>query len=28
VARNRYRFFGKSDACMLPPPEVRSRFIE
>ena len=27
-ARNRYRFFGKYDACMLPPPEVRSRFIE
>jgi predicted DCC family thiol-disulfide oxidoreductase YuxK len=28
VARNRYRFFGKYDTCMLPPPEVRSRFIE
>ena len=27
-ARNRYRFFGKYDACMLPPPEVRSRFLE
>jgi predicted DCC family thiol-disulfide oxidoreductase YuxK len=27
-ARNRYRFFGKYDTCMLPPPEVRSRFID
>jgi len=27
VARNRYRFFGRSESCMLPPPEVRSRFL-
>jgi predicted DCC family thiol-disulfide oxidoreductase YuxK len=27
-ARNRYKFFGKYDACMLPPPEVRSRFLD
>jgi len=27
VARNRYRWFGRSDACMLPPPEVRARFL-
>ena len=27
VARNRYHFFGRTEACMLPPPEVRSRFI-
>ncbi len=27
-ARNRYRLFGKSDACMLPPPEVRERFLD
>ena len=27
-ARNRYRLFGKYDACMLPPPEVRSRFLD
>ncbi len=26
-ARNRYRLFGKYDACMLPPPEVRARFL-
>ncbi len=27
VANNRYRIFGKLDACMLPPPEVRARFL-
>ena len=27
LARHRYRIFGKLDACMLPPPEVRSRFL-
>lgn len=27
-ARNRYRFFGKYDSCMLPPAEVRGRFLD
>ena len=27
-ARRRYKWFGKYDACMLPPPEVRSRFLD
>ncbi|HYW07736.1 MAG TPA: thiol-disulfide oxidoreductase DCC family protein [Longimicrobium sp.] len=27
VARARYRFFGRSDACLLPPPEIRARFL-
>ncbi|HET7463938.1 MAG TPA: thiol-disulfide oxidoreductase DCC family protein [Longimicrobium sp.] len=27
VARHRYRWFGRTDACMLPPPEVRARFL-
>ena len=27
-ARRRYRFFGRYDACLLPPPEVRARFID
>lgn len=27
IARNRYRWFGKKDACMLPTPEIRSRFL-
>lgn len=28
VANNRYRFFGKKDACWIPTPELRDRFIE
>ena len=28
VARNRYRFFGKKDECMLPTPEIRARFLK
>ena len=27
-ARNRYKLFGKYDSCLLPPAEVRSRFID
>ena len=27
VARNRYRWFGKRDACRLPTPEERTRFL-
>jgi len=27
VARNRYRWFGRRDVCMVPTPELRSRFI-
>lgn len=27
IARHRYRFFGRHDACMLPPRDVRDRFI-
>jgi predicted DCC family thiol-disulfide oxidoreductase YuxK len=28
VARNRYRIFGRSDMCILPSPENRSRFLD
>lgn len=28
IARNRYRWFGQKDACMIPTPELKSRFIE
>jgi predicted DCC family thiol-disulfide oxidoreductase YuxK len=28
IARNRYRWFGKMEACWLPTPELRSRFLE
>ncbi|MFZ9387022.1 MAG: thiol-disulfide oxidoreductase DCC family protein [Chitinophagaceae bacterium] len=27
IARNRYRWFGKKDACMVPGPDVRERFL-
>lgn len=27
VAANRYRWFGKKDACWMPTPELRERFI-
>lgn len=27
LARNRYRVFGRRDACMRPPPETRARFL-
>lgn len=26
-AKNRYRLFGKQDACMLPTAEMRARFL-
>ena len=26
-ARNRYKLFGRRDACMIPTPDVRERFI-
>lgn len=28
VARNRYRWFGKQAACMLPRPEWKGRFLD
>ena len=28
VAKNRYRFFGKKDQCMIPTPELKARLIE
>lgn len=28
VARNRYRLFGKREACMMPRPEWKARFLE
>ena len=27
IARNRYKWFGKKEACMIPSPDVRSRFL-
>ncbi len=28
VARNRYRIFGKKESCMIPAPELKSRFLD
>jgi len=27
IARNRYRWFGKTESCRVPTPELRARFI-
>lgn len=27
VARNRYRIFGRTDACRIPTPELKARFL-
>jgi len=28
VSRNRYRWFGQEEACRLPTPELRARFLD
>ena len=28
IAANRYKWFGKKDSCMIPSPEIRSRFLD
>ncbi len=28
LANNRYRFFGKREACMIPSPKWKGRFLE
>ena len=27
VAKNRYRIFGRTDACRIPTPELKARFL-
>ena len=27
IARNRYRWFGQQESCMLPTPELKGRFL-
>ncbi|USK61580.1 thiol-disulfide oxidoreductase DCC family protein [Peribacillus asahii] len=27
IAKNRYKWFGKKDNCLLPSPEIRNRFL-
>ena len=28
IAKNRYRWYGKKDACMVPTPELKAKFLE
>ena len=28
IARNRYKWFGKKNACMIPTPELKSKFLD
>lgn len=28
IAKNRYKWFGKQESCMLPTPDIRKRFLE
>jgi predicted DCC family thiol-disulfide oxidoreductase YuxK len=28
IAKNRYKWFGKKTECLLPTPELKSRFLE
>ena len=27
IAKNRYKWFGKKEQCMLPTPELKSKFL-
>ena len=27
IAKNRYKWFGKKEECMVPTPEVKARFL-
>lgn len=28
IAKNRYKWYGKKDACMIPTPELKRKFLE
>ncbi|MGS2761317.1 thiol-disulfide oxidoreductase DCC family protein [Sinomicrobium sp. M5D2P9] len=28
IARNRYKWYGKKDQCMIPAPELKAKFLE
>ncbi|MDF2858739.1 MAG: thiol-disulfide oxidoreductase family protein [Neobacillus sp.] len=28
IAKNRYKWFGKQETCMIPTPEMKQRFLE
>lgn len=27
IARNRYKWYGKKEACMIPTPEIKAKFL-
>lgn len=28
IAKNRYKWYGKKDACMIPTPDLKSKFLD
>lgn len=28
IAKNRYKWFGKKESCMIPTPELKAKFLE
>lgn len=28
IARNRYKWYGKKEACMIPTPELKAKFLD
>ena len=28
IAKNRYKWFGKKESCMIPSPELKAKFLE
>lgn len=28
IAKNRYKWFGKQESCMIPTPELKARFLD
>jgi len=28
IARNRYKWYGKKDSCMIPTPELKAKFLD
>jgi len=28
IAKNRYKWFGKKDACWIPTPELKGKFLD
>ncbi len=28
IAKNRYRWFGKKESCMIPTPELKAKFLD